>query len=188
MNVYDFDNTIHRGESGVNLFFFYLKKDPKLIKRIPWGLELIIKYKTGRMTMQQVLDTYSGFLVNYGARIPHFAEDMEVFWDIHGKRIKPFYHKQRRDDDVILSACPDIVLSVICKRLNITNFIATETEEGTMRLIRFCYRDNKVKAFKEKYPDAVVENFYTDSYNDSPMIEIAQNAYLVKGNRIKKIK
>lgn len=188
MNVYDFDNTIYRGESGVDLFFFYLRKDPKLLLKAPWGIKLIIKYKTGRMTMQQVLDTYSHGIADYGRQLENFDKDMIKFWDIHEHKIKPFYFKQRKDDDVIITACPDVVIGEICKRLGIHNFIATETEEGTMRLIRFCYRENKVKAFREKYPDGVIDNFYTDSYNDSPMMKIAKNAYLVKGNRIKKIK
>lgn len=188
MNVYDFDNTIYRGESGVSIFFFFLRKDPALIKKIPWGLELIIKYKTGRMTMDQVLDKYSGFLVSYGQSISKFDEKMEEFWDIHGKKIKPYYLKQRRDDDLIITACPDIIINEICKRLNITNYIATETEKGTMRLISFCYRENKAKAFKAKHPDEVIDNFYTDSYNDSAMFDLARNVYLVKGNRVKKIK
>ena len=35
MNVYDFDNTIYRGESVLHFFFFYIKKTPYLIKYIP---------------------------------------------------------------------------------------------------------------------------------------------------------
>ena len=188
LNVYDFDNTIYRGESGVSIFFFFLKKDLMLLKKIPWGIELIIKYKTGRMTMEQVLDKYSGFLVSYGQSIANFDDKMEEFWDIHGKRIKPFYLKQRKDDDLIISACPDIILEVICKRLNIRNYITTKTEKDTMRMISFCYRENKVKAFKEIYADTVIDNFYTDSYNDSAMFDLARNVYIVKGNRMKKIK
>lgn len=188
MNVYDFDNTIYRGESGVDLFFFYLKKDPKLLMKIPWGLKLIIKYKTGKMTLQQVLDTYSDLIVAYGSQLEHFDEDMIKFWDKHEHKIKPFYLEQRKEDDIILTACPDIVIGEICKRLNIKNYIATETEEGTRRLIRFCFRENKVKAFKEKHPDAVINNFYTDSHNDKFMMEHARNVFFVKGNKIKKIK
>lgn len=188
MNVYDFDNTIYRGESGVSIFFFYLKRDLKLLKKIPWGLELIYRYKTGKMTMDQVLDKYSGFVVEYGQSIPNFEKDIKGFWDIHEHRIKPFYLQQQREDDVIVSACPDIILEEMLRRLNIKNYITTETEEGTMRLLNFCYREKKVEAFKKKYPDTVIENFYTDSKNDSAMFALAKNVYMVKGNKQKKIK
>jgi phosphoserine phosphatase len=188
LNVYDFDNTIYRGESGVDLFFFYLKKDPSLLKSIPWGIKLIIKYKTGKMTLQQVLDDYSGLIVEYGNRLDSFEQDMVEFWDKHEHKVKPIYKKLHQPDDVILTACPDIIVGEICKRLGITNIIATETEPGTKRLIRFCYRENKVNAFRDRYPDAVIENFYTDSYNDKAVFDLAKNVYLVKGNKVKKIK
>ena len=34
VNVYDFDNTIYDGESGFDIFMFYLKKDPKEIAKL----------------------------------------------------------------------------------------------------------------------------------------------------------
>ena len=80
------------------------------------------------------------------------------------------------------------MLEEICKRLDIRNFVGTETDLEKMKIVNLCYRENKVKVFKEKYPDAVIDNFYTDSLNDQPMIDLAKNAYLVKGNKITKIK
>lgn len=48
VNVYDFDNTIYDGESGFDIFMFYLKKDPKEIaKLIPRFGEAFIRYKRG---------------------------------------------------------------------------------------------------------------------------------------------
>ena len=45
MNVYDFDNTIYDGESGFDIFMFYLKKDPKEIaKLIPRFGEAFIRF------------------------------------------------------------------------------------------------------------------------------------------------
>ena len=35
MNVFDFDNTIYDGESAIDFFLYYLKKDPKLIRYLP---------------------------------------------------------------------------------------------------------------------------------------------------------
>ena len=76
MNVYDFDNTIYRGESGADLFFFYLKRDPKLLRKVPWGLKLLAQYKSGRMTLQQVLETYSDEVVGYWQTIGDFDGDL----------------------------------------------------------------------------------------------------------------
>lgn len=188
MNVYDFDNTIYRGESGVDLFIFFLKIDPSLLKKIPGGAMLISKYKTGEMTIQEILDGYADEIIDYAKNIENFDEHVVEFWDKHAKKIKPFYIKQKKADDLIISACPDIVLKEIMMRLGLKNYMGTETEEGTMHLIRLMYGENKLIAFRERFPDAVIENFYTDSYSDRPLIEIANNAFMVKGNKITKIK
>lgn len=187
MNVYDFDNTIYRGETGVDLFKFYLKKDPKLLTMLPTALKCITKYKATKMSIDDAVDNYAGFIEDYSQGIEDLEGDIEKFWDKNSSKIKSFYLKQRKDDDVILSACIDVVLEEICRRLNIKNYIATQTDESR-KLVSFCYRENKVKAFKERYPDAEIENFYTDSMNDKPMIDLARNAFLVKGDRIVKIK
>ena len=51
-----------------------------------------------------------------------------------------------------------------------------------------CYHENKVKVFRERYGDTRIEEFYTDSRNDQPLIDLAENAFLVKGDRIERIK
>ncbi len=59
----------------------------------------------------------------------------------------------------------------------------------TGRITRLCMRSRKVPAFLEAFPDAHIDNFYTDSpKNDGPLIDLADRAFLVKGNKIKQIK
>jgi phosphoserine phosphatase len=38
-----------------------------------------------------------------------------------------------------------------------------------------CYGKNKVIAYKNKYGEQIVEEFYTDSKTDFPMVEISEN-------------
>ena len=50
-------------------------------------------------------------------------------------------------------------------------------------------RSRKVPAFLEAFPDAHIDNFYTDSpKNDAPLIHMAEHAFAVKGNKITQIK
>ncbi len=188
MNVYDFDNTIYRGESGVDLFLGYLKRDPKLLLKLPWAISCIVKYKTGKISLDDAMEKYAGEVEAYAKTIPDLEKDVTDFWDKNSCKIKSFYLKQRQDDDIIISACLDLVLEEICRRLNIKNYVGSKTDLENRRLVQFCYRENKVKIFKEKFPDAVIDNFYTDSLNDQPMIDLAKNAYLVKGDKLIKIK
>lgn len=188
MNVYDFDNTIYKGESAIDFFLYYMKRDPKLIAYIPKVMVALMKYKAQKITIDEALNEYGTLVENYCRSVSDLDGDIKKFWDKNIDKIKPFYADIRKEDDVILSAGFDIVLEEMGRRLDIKNIVSTETDRKNFTIKTFCFRENKVKMFKKYYPDAVIENFYTDSLNDRPIIDLAQNAYLVKGNKITKIK
>ena len=56
MNVYDFDNTIYDGESSVDFFFYFLKKDLSLSKHVPELLLALAKYKSGNLSKMRKND------------------------------------------------------------------------------------------------------------------------------------
>jgi len=188
MNVFDFDNTIYRGETGVDLFLFFFKRDPSLVRYLPLALDLIYRYKKGRFTVEEALEVYSPLVEKYLAEKVDISADIQTFWNTHMHKIKPLYFRLRSDDDLILSACPELVLDEICKRMDIRRYIGTGFDLETMRVTSFCFREHKVKAFKEQFPDTRIHNFYTDSFNDKPMMDISDNVFLVKGNQVEKIK
>ena len=47
-----------------------------------------------------------------------------------------------------------------------------------------CHDREKVRRFRAEYPDAVIDNFYSDSFADAPLAEIAQKAFMVKKDQI----
>ena len=105
VNVYDFDNTIYDGESGFDIFMFYLKKDPKEIaKLIPRFGEAFIRYKRGAIKTDEVIEQYGDMLTDYCVKIKDIHKDITEFWDEHEKKIKNFYAKIQAPDDVIVSA------------------------------------------------------------------------------------
>ena len=55
MNVYDFDNTIYRGESAVDLFWYYLKQDKSLLRYVPEVAAALVRYKRGKITIEEAL-------------------------------------------------------------------------------------------------------------------------------------
>lgn len=188
MNVYDFDNTIYDGESVVDFFLYYCKKDPLLLRFLPQLFVALMKYKRGKITVEQALARYGKKFSNYYVRHIGIEEELDAFWDKHIHKIKPFYKDIQSDDDLIISGSPESSLNIICNRLGIKNYIGSLIDSKTGEVKRLCIREKKVSAFFEEYPNAVIENFYTDSINDTPLIEISKNAFLVKGNKITKIK
>ncbi|NLP48718.1 MAG: HAD-IB family phosphatase [Clostridiales bacterium] len=188
MNVYDFDDTIYRGESTLHLFMFYLKRDPKLILMLPKMIGGLIKYKLRLVSIDKLLNDYAAPAEEYLKKIDNIDEDLKEFWDQNMHRIKPFYLERQREDDLIISASPEFYLKELFERIGIKDYMGTLVNTKTGKVEFVCYRENKVKAFYERYPDGVIENFYTDSWNDEPLMKISKNVFMVKGDKIKQIK
>ena len=189
MNVYDFDNTIYDGESCLDMFFWLIRRDRSLLKFIPQVFKAFAKYKKGEVTVEQALNDYAPKVEAYLGAHPGLLSDTSQFWDSHMKNIKSFYALQHRDDDLIITASPEVSVREICRRLGIENVIGSVIDEETGKIKRLCMRENKIKAFFEAYPEGGIDAFYTDSpENDKPLIDIAKEAYVVKGNKITRIK
>lgn len=189
MTVYDFDNTIYQGESGFDLFLYFIKKDAKGIARyVPKFFECFLKYKLGKITIDEVINDYGVLFKEYGSRLPDVDSDIQKFWDINEKKIKSFYDKIRTDEDIIVSACPEFLLSEICNRIGVKNYIGSILNLETWEIERVCYKDVKIEAFYERYGKVEIDDFYTDSIRDKPMMDISKNVYYVTDDRIEKIK
>ena len=189
MNVYDFDNTIYAGESCFHLFLFYLRRDPGLLRLFPEVVRAFIRYKRGEVTADAFLRQYAPLAEEKLRQIPDLEDDMRAFWDRHEKRIKPFYAELRQPDDLIITAAPDFSIREICRRMGVERFLASRVDTESCKILHFNLRERKIEAFRAQYPDAHIERFYTDSpANDAPLIELADEAYLVRGRRITRIK
>lgn len=190
MNVYDFDNTIYDGESAFDFFISYLKVRPSLILKLPKVIIAFGKYKLGKITTDKMMTEYAPLIREVFCDYDKWDEFVKSFWDSHEKNIKKFYLESRQDDDVILTASPQITINEIAKRLGIKNVVCSVIDNETGEVTRLCMRERKIDAFYEMFgKEAKIDSFYTDSIeNDKFFADLADNVYLVSGNEIKKIK
>ena len=188
VNVYDFDNTIYNGETLVDFILYYVKRDVKIWKYIPKLIVIAIKDAFHLFTVQEAIEAYASFLEGYYVNMGDLSESVVDFWNRNEKKIKPWYEEVRKESDIVVSGTTDFILDEIMKRMNIKNHVGSSIDKNTGKFPRLCFLENKVKVFNELYPNAHIENFYTDSMNDKPMMEIADHVYLVKGDKITKIK
>ena len=181
VNVYDFDGTIYNGDSSVDIYFFLLKRYPKLIAFFPKQMLGIVKYKLHLSSKEEMKEMYFSFLK--GVRTDKtFVDD---FWKQNQNKIKEWYLKQKRKDDVIISASPEFLLKPICDILGIDNLIATKVELSSGKFLsKNCQGAEKVVRFEEIFSEAEIEAFYSDSKSDTYMAKLATNAFLIKNNRI----
>ena len=180
MNVYDFDKTIYDGDSSMDFYRFCLRSDPRLMRFWPKQLWGLIGYQaSGRASTR-----YKSFFLAYLRGVRDLPDVVARFWDAHRHKLKGWYLAQKRADDVIISASPVFLLRPICAELGVS-LIATEVDEksGALRG-RNCRGTEKPLLFREKYPDAVIEEFYSDSNSDVSMARLAARAYFVCGDRV----
>lgn len=190
MNVYDFDNTIYDGESFWDFFIEYVKVNRTFVRFIPKVIVAFAKYKLGKITVEQMMTDYAPVIKKCYCDYDKWEEFTVKFWDKHMHKIKSFYSDVRKEDDVILTASPELTINEIAKRLGIKYAVCSKIDSNTGEITRICMRQNKIIALKEEFGDDVeIDDFYTDSIaNDGFFAEHAKRVFLVKGDKITQIK
>lgn len=187
MNAYDFDNTIYDGESLFDFFMFCLSKKLSLIIYLPLVIYILILYKLTLLSDKKLYNfanIMSSTIIDSKDDIPRYVDE---FWKKNNYKLKPLFLRKLKESDIIITASPRFLIEGIKDKLNTKNIICTEYNLNTGKFEFICFRHNKVKIFRQLYPSTKVDEFYTDSLNDIPMIKLAKRAYLVKKNKTPKL-
>ena len=182
MNVYDFDRTLFPSDSPVKFYSYCKKKYPKIWKHFPGGITKMILYKFKMFTWTEVMEKIFEFM----KYLPDPLAEVEAFWDENEHKIHHWYKDIQKEDDILITATPRFMIEPIAKRLGIKHVIATELDLKTYKVKGVdCTGIEKVRRFREEYPDGEIDSFYSDSFSDTPLAKIAKNAYMVhRGGRI----
>lgn len=180
MNVYDFDKTIYNGDSTVDFYIYCIKISPRLLIFLPGQILALLKYIFKIHSKTEFKEQFFAFLNG----IKNIDDYVFNFWTKHDKKIASWYVSQKESTDVVISASPEFLLKPITQKLGI-DLIASLVCSKTGKYTGLnCYGEEKVKRFLKKYPDAVIQNFYSDSHSDEHMSKIAKKSYLVTNGKI----
>ena len=180
MNVYDFDKTIFYPDSTAVFYKYCLKHYFwKVLPSIPgmiWqALLMLLKIDSIKHFKEKMF----AFLKN----IDDIDDVCNKFWDENWDRILPWYYKNKKPDDIIISASPEFNVKVAAERLGV-RIIGTPMDKKTGKI----HGENnnskqKVVRFNQEFPGAKIDNFYSDSLIDTPLAKLADNAFMLdKGN------
>ena len=178
LNLYDFDNTIYDGESTFDFFFFCLKQKKSLIKYLPIVIYTTILYKMRLLSVEKLFKSASKLTAAFVKG--NFSELAEKFWAINAKKLRLNFLSKLTALDVITTASPRFLIDALLPKLGVSEAICSEMDMKTGQFKFANFGKNKVIAFKKKYPDARIKNFYTDSLNDAPLMKLAENVFLVQ--------
>ncbi len=181
MNAYDFDQTVFFPDSSYCFVMYCLKHHTRAVLRAMPGAALAgIKVLRKRVEVKELKEKTFAFL----RELPDVDEAVRAFWEEHRENLASWYLEQKRPDDLIISASPEFLLRPIAEELGV-RLLATRMDKRTGRITGAnCHDEEKVRRFREAYPEERVEAFYSDSLSDSPMARLAERAYLVKKNGI----
>ena len=180
MNVYDFDNTILRGDSSVRFFAWCLARYPRMWLDLPAqvvnGLLFLIKIRPKQAFKQRMF----GYL-----RFIDLDRALEGFWRANLPRVKDWYRAAHRPDDVVISASPAFLIAPACRALGIEAVLGSpvDARTGTFHGPN-CHGEEKVRRFRARFGGAPIDEFYSDSHSDDPLARLARRAWLVRGDRL----
>lgn len=182
INMYDFDDTIYSGDSSVDFIKYCFKKGYIKFNNLLKIMGSFIKYFFGVFDITEFKEVLFSFLSNIddGKRV------VSEFWDEHYKNIKKFYLEKNHDNDVINSASPYFLLKPVCDKLGVKDLIASDVDLKTGKFReKNNSREVKVDKYNKKYINYILEECYSDNpFNDKFILELANKAYVVKGEEL----
>lgn len=185
INLYDFDETIYDGDSTVDFMKYILKRHPSSIRKLPRMGVAALRYIFKNIDKTKMKEEiYSIFTT-----IDNIDEYLEDFWSKHEKNIKKFYLEKNHKNDIIISASPEFLLKPMTDKLKVKDMMASKVNKKTGKYEGInCHDVEKVRRLNEKYSNYKVMESYSDSIkSDRPILELAETAYQVKGDKLIKV-
>ena len=182
MNVYDFDQTIFQYDSSFRFFQYCLRHFTRqVVHAVPSAAFKFAEYRfNGSSDAKELKEHLFSFLncIDNAEAVVH------DFWNENWSSFSPWYLRQKKEDDLIISASPEFLLRPAAEHFGFS-LIATPMNPYTGKIEgKNCHDVEKKRRFLAEYPDAVIDNFYSDSLSDSPLAEMAGKAWLVKKEEI----
>ena len=180
VKVFDFDNTIYRGESSVDFSFYMIRHNKKILRYVPTILFSLAGYKLCLLKKEKLESIINNFFEGIldGKTFPDIY--VKPFWKTHIHKLNKKMLQLIEQDDVIITASPVFLIDGIRKMLNTEKIIGTEVDFTEKRITWFNFGENKVRRYRALYGDREIDAFYTDSNNDRDMMEISREVFIVK--------
>ena len=181
MIVYDFDKTVFRRESSFLFYRYCVGKHPGLLKHLPRIAWFALRAKLGSCSLKRFKEEFHRYL----ASLTDTEELIRSFWDRYESDIPAWLPPLLPRGGLVISASPEGLIRPACAALGIRAVMGSPVDMRTgVYSGPNCHGEEKVRRFRAAYPDADIENFYSDSHSDDPLARLAQKAWLVKGDRL----
>lgn len=195
----DFDGTLMKGDVFA-AFLKYRLREGKVLVRLALALPFFVLFKLKLMDNEAAKESIFRILFS-GESVFDFRAKAEDFWQARGLALNPLIesaiekHQKDQAEFWIVSANFEPLIAAFCKRAGTYAYLCTRLEEREGKLTgRFlgpnCYGAEKVNRLEQHFPDR--DQFsqviaYGDSAGDLPMLQWADQGFLLKDHHWQKI-
>ncbi len=183
IDIFDFDKTMIPFDSGSLFWAYCLLHYPWIIIVGPYQFFAALLYLLGIWDLTKMKGPFFSFI-----RLIPLEKAVKKFWDRHEKEVFDWARKENRERySVVISASPDFLIKEIARRIGFDDLICTLHDKKGNIIGKNCHDREKVRLFREKYPDTKVINVYSDSIkNDMYIFSLGENCFnTINGERIR---
>lgn len=178
MNVYDFDGTVRRGDTTRDFWKFEVRRHPKVLLDLPRFVWVYFLHLLGKRTLTEAKSAFFSFFRRIDAE-----KEAELFRQKNEGCLDTWYLAQTQKSDIIITASPVWLVSVLCRGLGVT-VLGTEVDKKTgILLSENCRGEEKIRRLRAQCGEeaaAGIDCFYSDSHHDDPLARLAKQAFLVR--------
>ena len=182
VDVYDFDGTIYDGDSSIDFLFYSLKKKKSIVKYFSKIFIYMILKTLKLVSLERFKEIYFSFT----KEIKNLDKFVNDFWKEKESKINYFFieNVKNTEEIYVISASPEFLLKPYISQFKNVKLIATKFDENGKIIGKNCKGEQKVKLLQKQAKDIIIENFYTDSLNDLPLVNISKKSYLVHNKKV----
>lgn len=179
MNVYTFDGTLYNGNVEKDFYTFCLGRNKKLLKFRTLQCLSYLKYIAGLISKTEYHEIFNSYLKD----VENVDKEVEAFWETAEKKLIDWTQDWRLEDDVLISASPEFLLTAFAEKNNYTLY-ATKVDKNTGKIDgEVIYGEEKVTFFRDVFGNKPIIRFFGGSKADAHIAKIADRAYVIKNGR-----
>ncbi len=189
--VFDFDGTLYRKDTFIAFCLFVYKKHPWRMRFFPLQCLAAAIYLFKLIPILTFKSLFLRFISGWDKEV--LEKQIAAFWssqsaiDFNNNIVQSMRELQNQNIVCIcISASPALFIQPICDQWGIEVLGSEIAQRNNNWIFEFnCRGKNKVKALKEKYPNAELHVVFSDNKDDVHLFALAQKSFWVKnGNPV----
>ena len=148
MKVFDFDNTIYRGESSVDFSFYMIRYNRKILRYIPTILLSLVGYKLVLLKKERLESIINNFFAGVLEGTESPSDYVKSFWDTHAHKLNRQILQLVEPEDVIISASPILLLDGIREHLKTDKITRKEIDDKKLDNLKYIAKHSRFSVSK----------------------------------------